>query len=100
MDEIPNASGDEHLLAVGDTFDQSERFLKAFSHTSSIGFAILDRELRYQAINRRLAEVNGIPARVHLGVRIRDIFGEIAEKIAEPGYRRVLHRAQSSHFEV
>jgi hypothetical protein len=101
MDEkARKASQDDQLPSIGETFEESERLLTPFFRTSAIGFAILDRELRYQAINPCLARINGIPVSDHLGVRMRDLFGEIGEKLAAAYYSQVLDRAQSSHFEV
>ena len=92
--------GDEHPLIVGETCDGSERLWETFSRTSEIGFAILDSELRYQAINRCLARLNGMPAEAHLGFGVREIFGELSEREAEPFYHRVLALGQTSHFEI
>jgi PAS domain S-box-containing protein len=93
-------SGREHYVAVNDVPDSSERLMQAVAKTSAIGFAIIDNHFRFQAINRCLAEINGIPAKAHLGFSTREIFGELSEKIAEPCYRRVLAYGETSHFEV
>jgi PAS domain S-box-containing protein len=93
-------SEDEHQFVAADTFYNSERLLQTFSQTTGIGFAILDDKLRYQAINKCLASINGIPAEAHLRFTTRDIFGEISEKIAEARYHRVLSHGETSHFEV
>src|SRR5207253_4959541 len=93
-------AGDEHPLMVSEALAGSERLLEAFSRTSEIGFAILDSELRYQAINRCLARLNGMPAKAHLGFGVREIFGELSEREAEPFYHRVLALGQTSHFEI
>jgi signal transduction histidine kinase len=54
----------------------------AFSHASVLGFAILDNQLRYQAINSALVTTNGFPAEAHLGNTIRDLFGNrVADEI-------------------
>lgn len=90
----------EHQLIVGETLDGVDQLLQAFSNTSEIGFAILDSKLRYQAINDCLARFNGIPAKEHLGITTREIFGELSEKIAEPSYRLVLDNGQTSYFEI
>lgn len=101
MDERElRASHDEGLIVAGGAIDESQPLLVAFSHTSAIGFAILDKELRYQAINNCLAKINGIPAQAHLGVRVRDLFGEFAERTAEASYQRVLAHGETSQFEV
>jgi hypothetical protein len=89
---------DEFVAA--DIVGVSERLVRSLSQTSAIGFAVLDSQLRYQAVNQCLAEINGLPAKAHLGVGIREIFGELAEKAAEPSYQRVLRRGEISHFEV
>jgi|GEM_PF-2996502 len=39
-----------------------------------IGFGIVDSDLRYRNINETLANMNGLPARDHLGKRIPDLF--------------------------
>src|SRR5437868_11274220 len=93
-------AGDEHPLMVSEALAGSERLLEAFSRTSEIGFAILDSELRYQAINKCLARINGMPAKAHLGFGVREIFGELSRQTAEPSYHRVLDLGLSSYFEI
>lgn len=44
-----------------------------------IGFAVLDRDLRYVAINDRLATINGFPAVDHIGRTVREMVPEIAD---------------------
>jgi PAS domain S-box-containing protein len=94
------AVGPESGFAVGEALQESKRLLRAFSSASAIGFAVLDDELRYQAINNCLASINGLPAKAHLGLTTREIFGEISEKMAEPSYHRVLVHGEISHFEI
>jgi PAS domain S-box-containing protein len=101
MGETENKpSGNKHPSVVQHIFDNSERLLQFFSRTSAIGFAILDNQLRYLGINNCLANINGMPAKDHLGFSVREIFGELSEKIAEPSYHRVLDLGQTSHFEI
>lgn len=94
------AVGPESGFAVGEALQESKRLLTAFSSASAIGFAVLDDDLRYQAINNCLASINGLPAKAHLGLTTREIFGEISEKMAEPSYHRVLAHGEISHFEI
>jgi formate hydrogenlyase transcriptional activator len=68
---------------------QSEQLLNTYFGASPVGVCILDTEFRYLAINRMLAEMNGIPAEAHLGKSVREILGDVAE-IIEPQLRRVL----------
>jgi hypothetical protein len=88
-----------HQFAVLDALQTSKPRLETFSHASAIGFAILDNQLRYQAINNCLASINGIPAEAHLGFSVREIFGALS-KTAEPSDRRVLGHGEISNFEV
>jgi hypothetical protein len=62
------------------TLDDPERLVRAFARSSAIGFAILDDQLRYQAVNMCLACINGMPAAAHLGVAVREIFGKRAQE--------------------
>lgn len=80
--------------------DRTERLVTAFSGASEIGFAVLDRELRYQALNTSLAKINGMPEESHLGITVADIFGALAQRVAEPHYNRVLAGGATTRFEV
>jgi formate hydrogenlyase transcriptional activator len=70
-------------------FSEPEQFLATFISASNLGLAILDTQLKYQAINKALADMNGVPAEAHLGKSVRDILGNVAEQI-EPIFHRVL----------
>ena len=72
-----------------EAFSEPEQLLAAFFGASTVGLAILDDQLRYQAINKTLAAMNGVPAEAHLGRRLRDVLGDAASKI-EPLVQRVL----------
>ncbi len=72
---------------------ESEQLLTAYFSAAKVGFCILDTDLRYLAINRTLAEMNGIPAEAHLGKSLREMLGDAAEVI-EPQCRRVLATGQ------
>lgn len=50
---------------------ESEQLLSAYFSASKVGLCILDADLRYLAINKNLAEMNGIPAEAHLGKSVR-----------------------------
>ena len=72
-----------------EAFSEPEQLLAAFFDASPVGLAILDDQLRYQAINNTLAAMNGVPAESHLGRSLRDVLGEVASKL-EPALQRVL----------
>jgi hypothetical protein len=60
-------------------FTDSRQLLGAVFCTSALGFAIFDRQIRFQAINGSLASINGVPAKAHLGKTPFQIFGNAAE---------------------
>lgn len=57
--------------------------------SAPVGLCMLDRELRYLRINRRLAEINGVPAEEHIGRTVRDVLPDLAD-LAEPVLMDVL----------
>jgi formate hydrogenlyase transcriptional activator len=71
----------------------SEQLLATYFSASKVGLCILDSDFRYLAINRTLAEMNGIPAQAHLGKSVREMLGDFAELI-EPQLNRVLQTGQ------
>jgi formate hydrogenlyase transcriptional activator len=71
----------------------SEQLLAAYFSASRVGLCILDSDFRYLAINRTLAEMNGIPAEAHLGKSVREMLGDFAELI-KPQLSQVLAAGQ------
>jgi formate hydrogenlyase transcriptional activator len=67
---------------------ESEQLLAAYFSASRVGLCILDADFRYLAINRTLAEMNGIAAEAHLGKTVREVLGDFAE-LVEPQFDRV-----------
>lgn len=63
--------------------------LQAIYDGAPVGLCLLDRNLRYVSLNRRLAEINGIPIAAHLGKRPPDIIPSLFP-ILEPFMRRAL----------
>ncbi len=66
-----------------------EARLNAFFASSPVGLKILDDQLRFVQINEPLAEINGLPARDHIGKTLREVLPEMAP-ILEPLYQKVL----------
>jgi transcriptional regulator with PAS, ATPase and Fis domain len=66
----------------------SVEHLELFSE-ANVGLCILDDQLRYVALNRRLASIHGISAQSHLGKTLREILGQTAPTI-EAAYKQVL----------
>ncbi len=77
-----------------------DRLCEAFCHTSALGFAILDDQLRFANINQTLVAMNGISMCDYIGNSVRDILGdEFAGKV-EPHLMRLLATGESSLHEV
>jgi formate hydrogenlyase transcriptional activator len=72
---------------------ESEQLLAAYFSASRVGVCILDTDFRFLAINRTLAEMNGILAEAHLGKSVREVLGDFAE-LVEPSFNRVLATQQ------
>jgi formate hydrogenlyase transcriptional activator len=72
---------------------ESEQLLTAYFSASKVGLCILDTDFRYLAINKTLAEINGIPAEEHLGKSVREVLGDLAE-VVEPQFQHVLATGQ------
>ena len=82
-----------------ESLTESEEFLSAFFKSSNVGVAIFNSDLRCLAINRVLAEINGIRPRNHLGKTVREILGDIGE-IIERKLAQVMATHQGLKFEV
>ena len=69
--------------------DESLALLDTLQRSAPIGFALVDRDFRFQRINDSLAEINGIPAEDHLGRHVGDVVPDLWDQI-KPIYDRVL----------
>lgn len=50
-------------------------------NTVPIGLCVFDTNLRYMRINEKMAEINGIPVKDHIGKKADEIFPEMGETI-------------------
>jgi PAS domain S-box-containing protein len=62
--------------------------LQAIYDGAPVGLALLDRNLRYVSLNRRLAQMNGAPVAAHLGRPITELVPDLY-----PQFQAFLHRA-------
>ncbi len=76
-----------------EAFMHSEQLLTAYFNAPKVGLCILDADFHYLAINKTLAEMDGVPAEAHLGKSVREVLGDFAE-VVEPQFRRVLASGQ------
>ena len=63
--------------------------LQAIYDGAPVGLCFLDRKLRYVSLNRRLAEMNGLPVENHLGRSVKELFPQWFP-LYEPYYERAL----------
>ena len=91
----PSEASNPVWFGVPEARVESEQLLTAYcsASRSRVGLCILDTDFRFLAINRTLAEMNGIPAAVHLGKSVREVLGDFAE-LVEPQLNRVLAARQ------
>lgn len=64
--------------------------LEAIYDQTPVGLCLLDRELRWVRINRRLAEINGFPVEAHIGKRAADLLPDIEGRVTTL-LQQVLH---------
>jgi PAS domain S-box-containing protein len=67
--------------------------LEIIYHSAPVGLCVFDREFRYTRINNRLAEMNGVPAKEHIGRTPWEVVPDLAPTV-EPIFKRVLHSGQ------
>jgi len=77
-----------------------KQLLTSIFCSSALGFAILDDQLRFQAINKALAEMNGIPTEVYLGRTLRDLLGPLAAAQLEPKLARTFATGENICFRL
>jgi PAS domain S-box-containing protein len=73
--------------------------LQAIYDGAPVGLALLDHNLRYVSLNRRLAQMNGIPLAAHLGRPITELIPDMYPQF-EPFLRRALAGESIPNFEV
>ncbi|MBX7258166.1 MAG: PAS domain S-box protein [Candidatus Hydrogenedentes bacterium] len=66
-----------------ETIARQSAEIASYYDNAPIGLAVLDRELRFVRINERLAEMNGIPAKAHLGRTIGETVPSLEAKVRE-----------------
>jgi PAS domain S-box-containing protein len=67
--------------------------IEATYASAPVGLCLYDRELRWLAVNNRLAAIHGFPAAAHIGRTPRDLLPDLAGRI-EPILRRVLETGE------
>jgi len=67
--------------------------LRSLYNSAPIGLAMIDREFRFQRINKVLADITGFPVQAHLGKPVWDFLPDL-RATAEPLFREVLETGE------
>ena len=73
--------------------------LQAIYDGAPVGLCFLDRKLRYVSLNKRLAQLNRVPASAHLGKTVGEVIPHFFPRI-EPFLRRALQGEPMSGVEL
>lgn len=74
--------------------------LEHIYNTSPVGLCMMDTDLRFVRINKKMAVINGKPVSEHIGRHLNDVLPEIASEV-EPIYRKVIESGEPKlNFEV
>ena len=96
----PNSSADNLIpFARPEALTEPEKLLAAYFSSSSVGLCILDTGLRYLAINQALAGFHDVPVSDHLVKTVREILGDVADRL-EPEFQRVIATREPVNFEL
>jgi len=79
--------------------DQRLAQLQAIYDGAPVGLCFLDRNMRYVSLNRRLSEINGVPAAEHLGRTVAEVIPHVFP-LVEQYIRRALQGEPISGIEV
>jgi PAS domain S-box-containing protein len=73
--------------------------LQAIYDGAPVGLCFLDRKMRYVNLNRRLAQMNGVPAAEHLGRTVAEVIPHVFSGV-EPFIRRALEGEPVAGVEI
>jgi PAS domain S-box-containing protein len=73
-----------------DAEQRARALLDALVDNAPVGIAFVDRDLRFQRVNRALAETKGIPIEAHLGKTPGEIVPGVPMDDLEEAWRRIL----------
>jgi PAS domain S-box-containing protein len=92
--DMQNADRNEGVFPTnGELAERALAELQSIYASAPIGMCVLDLDLRYQRLNARLAEINGVPAADHIGRSIHEVVPELASQL-EPLLRESIRTRQ------
>lgn len=82
-----------------DALAKLDHLVSTYFNAADVGLCVLDSGLRYIAVNKALADMNGISAPEHLGKTLREVLGDVAEPF-ERNIANALQTHQPTRFEA
>jgi PAS domain S-box-containing protein len=73
--------------------------LQAIYDGVPVGLCLLDRNMRYVSLNKRLSQLNGVPAAAHMGRTVEEVIPQIFP-LVEPFIRRALQGEPVNGVEI
>jgi len=81
LDVTERRRADEALRARERQVREQLAEIEAIYESAPVGLCVFDREMRYVRVNKRLAEINGVPAEEHLGRTVREVVPDLVEPV-------------------
>ena len=90
-----SGAGADDLMSttINKVFDDQTAELEHIYQTAPVGLCLLDRDLRYLRINKRLAEMHGKPRLEHIGCTIREVLPALAPTLCSVESSRPANRS-------
>ena len=63
--------------------DQAVALIHHLMDHAPVGFVFFDTDLRYRAVNQKLAEIDGLPAEDHIGRRVEEVIPNLARRVRQ-----------------
>lgn len=95
---VERKRGEEALAESEKRAWQQFSELEAIYGSAPLGMSTLDTKLRYQRVNERMAEINGVEVSEHIGKTIRDVVPSLTDQ-AEHALHQVLATGSPARFE-
>ena len=96
---MPAHPDGDTIMSLGALPSQRLAQLQAIYDGAPVGLCFLDRKMRYVSLNKRLSEMNGVPAAEHLGKTVAEVIPKLFP-VVEPYIRRAMQGDPVSGVEV
>jgi PAS domain S-box-containing protein len=57
--------------------------IESIYDSAGVGLCVFDKQFRFTRINKRMAELNGVPVKDHIGRRAREVIPDLADQVEE-----------------